>query len=203
MRFYFAAAMVDYVDQLASRRGLLKSGQLLGAAGAVFLLLYVYAWSTGLEQHPVLRHAPFFVLGFAYYRWLCYRGIGSLLIGLVAMLMAFHSYVVYSSPSPTTNAQLTTLAFAVSVALLGGLALVPGVLKRWESIDKRLGDVTYALYLVHWPIVYAVSRSSIEGPGGFVVVLVVSVMLSVLLVLTVEKSILRWRDRIRRVRLYS
>lgn len=203
LRFYFAAAMVDYVDQLTSRRGLLKSGQLIGAAGAGFLMLYVYAWSTDLVQHPVLRHAPFFVLGFAYYRWLCYRGIGSLLIGLVAMLMVFHSYAAYSSPSPTTNVQLTTLAFAASVVLLGGLALVPGVPQRWESIDKRLGDITYALYLVHWPVVYAVSRSSIEGPAGFMVVLTVSVTLSIILVSTVEKSIMRWRDTIRRVKLYS
>lgn len=203
LRFYFAAALIDYTDRLANRRGLLKGGQLMGAAGAGFLLLYIYAWSTGLAQHAVLRHAPFFVLGFAYYRWLCYRGIGALWIGLVAMLMTFHSYVVYSTPSPTTNVLLTTLAFVSSVALLGVLALVSKVPKRWEYLDKRLGDLTYSLYLVHWPIVYAVSRSSIEGPAAFMLVLVTSVMLSALFVFTVEKPILRWRDTIRRVRLYS
>lgn len=203
LRFYFVAALIDYADRLANRRRLLKAGQLIGAAGAGFLVLYIYVWSTGLAQHAVLRHVPFFVLGFAYYRWLCYRGIGSLLIGLAAMLMTFHSYVAYNSPSPTTDVMFTTFVFASSVVLLGGVALVPKVPKRWEYFDKRLGDLTYSLYLVHWPIVYAVGRSSIEGFAGFMLVLVASVMLSVLLVFTVEKPILRWRDTIRRVRLYS
>lgn len=203
LRFYLVAAFIDYADRLANRRGLLKKGQLMGATGAGFLLLYIYSWSTDFAQYPLLRHAPFFVLGFAYYRWICYRKLGSVLIGFAALLMTFHSYVAYNSPSPTTHVIYTTLVFASSMVLLGGLAFVPRVPKRWEHFDKRLGDLTYSLYLVHWPIVYAVGRSGIDGPAGFIVVLVASVILSVLLVLIVEKPILRWRDTIRRVRLYS
>lgn len=122
-----------------------------------------------------------------------------MLISLVSMLMTLDSYVAYISPSPTTSVQITTIAFAASVTLLGGLALVPGATKRLAS---DWADVSYALYLVHCPIVYAVSRSSIEGPAVFMVVLTVNVVLSVFLILTVETSILRWRDTRRRAHLY-
>jgi len=143
--FYFVAAVVGYADHFASRRGKLKSGWLIGASGAGFCLLYVYAWSTDLSQHPILRRVPF--LGFAYYCWLSYRRIGSLLIGLVVILIAFHSYVAYNVAA-ATNVFLTTLVFAFSVAILGSLAVVFRVSRQWENIDQRLGDVTYALCLI-------------------------------------------------------
>ena len=204
LRFYVVAAMLDYADRFASRRGFLRPGHVLFAAGAVFLLLYIYTWSIGFSHLALLRHAPFFVLGFAYYRWLRYRRRGTLSLVLVALVGSIHSYVAYNSPAgwvPTVSN--TTLAFVFSLALFAGLAWVASVPKRWEQIDKRLGDLTYALYLVHWPIVYAVGRSGLDGYPAFLIVLVASVLMSALLAFLVEKPILRWRDAIRRIRLYS
>jgi peptidoglycan/LPS O-acetylase OafA/YrhL len=91
----------------------------------------------------------------------------------------------------------------LSLVLFAGLAWVGSVPKRWERIDKRLGDLTYALYLVHWPIVYAVDRSGLDSYPAFLLTLITSVSMSALLVSVVEKPILRWRDTIRRIRLYS
>lgn len=203
LRFYVAAAVIDYADRFANGRGLLKAGQLMFAAGAAFLLLYVYTWSTGFAQLAALKHAPFFVLGFAYYHWLRYRRVGALLLMLAALSLTLHSYVVYNSAASITDVPNSTLAFAASMALLAGLALVLRVPKRMEHVDKRLGDLTYSLYLIHWPIVYAVNRSDITGYTAFLIVLVASVMLSVLLVNIIEKPVLKWRDAIRRMRLYS
>jgi peptidoglycan/LPS O-acetylase OafA/YrhL len=204
LRFYVAAAVLDYVDRFAARRSILPAGYILFAAGAVFLLLYLYTWSTGFTHLALLRHGPFFVLGFAYYRLLRYRRAGTFMIALIALIGSMHSYIAYNSPGgwvPTvTN---TTLMFSLSLALFAGLAWVGSVPKRWERIDKRLGDLTYALYLVHWPIVYAVDRSGLDGYSAFLIALVASVLMAALLVFIVEKPILRWRDTIRRIRLYS
>jgi peptidoglycan/LPS O-acetylase OafA/YrhL len=204
LRFYIAAAVLDYVDRFVARRSILPAGYILFAAGAAFLLLYLYTWSTGFSHLALLRHGPFFVLGFAYYRWMRYRRAGTLMLVLVAMLGSIHSYISYNSPGgwvPTVPN--TTLVFSLSIALFAGLAWVGSVPKRWERIDKRLGDLTYALYLIHWPIVYAVDRSGLDGYPAFLIALVASVLMAALLIFIVEKPILRWRDTIRRIRLYS
>jgi peptidoglycan/LPS O-acetylase OafA/YrhL len=203
LRFYVLAALIDSADRLASRNSPLKAGQLMFAAGVFFLLLYIYIATTGFTRFSVLRHAPFFVLGFAYYRWLRYRRKGALLLVLVALLESIHSYVAYNSIGPTLKVSYSTLLFGASLALFAGLARVARVPERWERIDKRLGDLTYALYLIHLPVVYAVTYSRLEGTPAFLLALAVSVALSVLVVLVVEKPILRWRDTIRRIRLYA
>ena len=59
----------------------------------------------------------------------------------------------------------------------------------------RLGDYTYALYLVHWPVlVLYLYASRIDAPGWHngSIILAISAVLSVLLVHTVEKPVAAW-----------
>ncbi|MFI7581574.1 SGNH hydrolase domain-containing protein [Kocuria kalidii] len=59
----------------------------------------------------------------------------------------------------------------------------------------RLGDASYALYLVHWPllITYLVLRDRpVAGPRSGVVIIVVSLLLAVLATKLVERPFQRW-----------
>lgn len=203
LRFYVLAALVDYLDRFFSQRGKLQPGRLMFLAGVIFLALYVYTWTTGFNRFSVFKFAPFFVLGFIYYRWLRYKSRISILLGVLTLLATLHSYILYNSVTPETDTASTTLVFVAGLVLFAGLACVPSVYRKMEQVDKRLGDLTYSIYLVHWPIVYAVDQSDLQGYAAFSTALAVSIGLSALIVLTVEKPFLHLRDSIRRTRLYT
>jgi peptidoglycan/LPS O-acetylase OafA/YrhL len=203
LRFYVIAALVDYVDRLLSHRQILRPGQVMFVAGGVFLVLYMYAWTTDFNRFTIIRMAPFFVLGFVYYRWFRYRSTGSLLLGFFALVATVHSYVVYNSADSGAYVFNSTLLFGLFLVFFACLAFVSRVPKVLQKIDKKLGALTYSIYLVHSPIVYVVSKSDIQGYYAFFIVLICSVSLSVFIFLLVEVPILKFRDSIRRVRLYS
>ena len=203
LRFYVLAALIDYVDRLMTRRGNLQAGQLMAAVGVVSLALYFYSWTTDFGKLTVLRFAPFFVFGFVYYRWVRYQSVASLLLGLLALLTTAHSYNAYISLGTGTSTLHSSLIFLFGLILFVGLARVTRAPKYLERIDKRLGDLTYSIYLVHWPIVYAVGRSGLQGYEAFIAALMFSLGASAIIVSVVEKPLLQLRDSIRRARLYS
>jgi len=74
---------------------------------------------------------------------------------------------------------------------------------RAARVDKVLGDLTYPLYLVHWPMVYLVERTfASKGIDTYGVILVVS-LAGAGVVLLAEQPITYLRDRVRRRRLYE
>lgn len=203
LRFYVLAALIDYADRFLSRRGTLPPGALMFVAGSVFLALYLYAWMAGFNRFAVMKFAPFFVLGFAYYRWLRYRSKGSQLIGFFALLAVAHSYILYNSVGTNTDVFSSILIFGTGLVLFAGLACVKKVPKIVKKIDSRLGDLTYSIYLVHWPILYAVSQFGLQGSEAFLTVLICTILISVLIVLFIERRLFKLRDSIRRKQLYS
>jgi peptidoglycan/LPS O-acetylase OafA/YrhL len=203
LRFYVIVALVDYADRFLSRLQILRPGQVMFVSGGVFLLLYMYAWTTNSNSFTIIRMAPFFLLGFVYYRWFRYRSTGSLLQGFFALVATVHSYVVYNSAHSGAYVFNSTLLFVVFLVFFACLAFVTRVPKVLQKIDKRLGVLTYSIYLVHSPIVYAVSKFDIQGYYAFFTVLICSVSLSVFIFLLVEVPLLKFRDSIRHVRLYS
>lgn len=203
LRFYVLAALVDYADRFLNRQGILKPGTFMFLAGLTFLVLYFFAWTTGFNRFSVMKFAPFFVLGFAYYRLLRYRSKGSQLLVLFALLAAAHSYIEYNSAGANTLVASSTLIFAIGLVLFGGLACVTKVPKIIEKIDKRLGDLTYSIYLVHWPIVYAVTESDLLGYEAFATTVICTILISLLIFMVVERPLFVLRDSIRRIRLYS
>ncbi len=203
LRFYVLAALVDYLDRFLSQRGKLQSGHLMCIAGVIFLILYVYTWQTGFNRFAVIKFAPFFMLGFIYYRCLRYKSQGSFLFGVLVLLASLHSYILYNSVAPETDIGSTALVFVTGLVLFAGMACVSRAHRKVERVDKRLGDLTYSIYLVHWPIVYAVDQSDLQGYTAFFTVLGVSIILSILIGWTVEKPFLRLRDSIRRTKLYA
>ena len=203
LRFYIVAAIITYADHLLSHRKILKSGWIIFFSGLILLILYFVALMTDFNRISVIKFMPFFALGFVYYRWLKYRSSGSIFIGVLMLFSSVQSYIIYNSASVKTSLFETTIIFGVALLLFAGLVFVTKVHSTLEQIDKRLGDLTYSIYLVHWPIVYAVSRSNLEGFESFFTVFICSVVASILIYLMVEKPIFKLRDSIRRTRLYS
>lgn len=88
-----------------------------------------------------------------------------------------------------------TLAAAAAVIVAGGSAVVrgpAGILASWPL--QRLAVVSYALYLVHWPILIAylfVTDSARADMLGGVVVVAVSVLAAILITYGVERPVER------------
>jgi peptidoglycan/LPS O-acetylase OafA/YrhL len=202
LRFYIIAAVITYADHFLSHRKILKPGLVMFFSGLLFLALYFFALITEFSRFGVMKFMPFFALGFVYYRWLRYRSVGSIFLGLIMLFTSLQSYILYNSVSPKTALFETTLIFAIALLLFAGLVFVTKANAILEKIDKRLGDLTYSIYLVHWPIVYAVSRSNLQGFESFFAVFTCSVVVSILIVWMVENPLLKLRDSIRRTRLY-
>lgn len=78
---------------------------------------------------------------------------------MVTLLTAFvfHSYIPLAMKWPVIT------AFAVSIALIFPLT-------KHSSLDKYLGEISYAVYLIHWPLI-GLARSTSEGNIGALTVL--------------------------------
>jgi len=203
LRFYIVAAIITYADYLLSNRKILKPGWTMFIFGLIFLLLYFFALTTDFNRISIIKFMPFFGLGFIYYRWLKYRSSGSIFIGVFMLFTSVQSYISYNGVSVKTDLFETTFLFGISLLLFAGLVFVTKAHSTLEKIDKKLGDLTYSIYLVHWPIVYAVSSSNLKEFEAFFAVFIFSVIASILIFLLIEKPLLNLRDSIRRTRLYS
>ncbi|MFI7495280.1 acyltransferase family protein [Kocuria sp. M4R2S49] len=91
---------------------------------------------------------------------------------------------------------LWPLLSAAAVIVAGGSGSPFGLDRVLASRPLvRLGDASYALYLVHWPllITYLVLRDRpVAGPRSGVVIIVVSLVLAVLATKLVERPFQRW-----------
>jgi peptidoglycan/LPS O-acetylase OafA/YrhL len=109
-------------------------------------------------------------------------GVGSVLIGAVA-------YSVIDNPS-ASYAWIMYLVFAAALPSLFTLT------KSWE-FDRKLGELSYPIYLTHMLVMYAVSligkRVGLFEYGE--VVLVASTALGCILFTWVETPVNRWRAR--------
>jgi peptidoglycan/LPS O-acetylase OafA/YrhL len=200
LRFYVLAAAIDLTTRRLAARGV-SATLTLGIAAALALGLYVYTTAADFARLATFRHAPFFVLGMAYYFWLVGSSRSAATALLASAPLTAHSYWTYNEAGG--GAPIATAAvFATSVALFCILATIR-VSSIIERMDKRLGDLSYALYLVHWPIVYAVTELGLSAPAAFLLILAASLAAAAVLVTTIERPILVLRDRIRQRRLYA
>lgn len=197
LRFYFIAGVVMWLAQ----RNPAFATPLLGIAGCAALVFYFVAHASGYQILGTFRHAPYFVLGAAGYFAIAYASRPARLLGIVAALMSAHSFWNYNAAAPALL-ELKLLMFAFSVIALFTLALanIPaGVVRN----DKKLGDFSYPLYLVHWPIIYLVETIvNPHGMFGYFLAALLSIVFSTLIVFCIDRPLMSLRDRVRRLRLY-
>jgi peptidoglycan/LPS O-acetylase OafA/YrhL len=185
-----------------------------------FIALGVYMVATAFLDlvwwHP-LAHIPYFVLGVALSRlWLGRdsRPASALLIAsaLVLVFVAFHHaglgkaherlwapIAVSFGPGPFNvvglSMMLGVLVLALSISVNGAL----------RSADNFLGDLSYPLFLCHYPLNAAVGHyfSGLPDLQRVWLAIAVSLAASVLLWWVVDSRMVGLRDRFRGVRLYS
>ena len=198
LRFYFVAAVASAAMTLAKGRETLVQGAF--AVGA--LLLYVVTTASDFQRLATFRHAPFFVLGMALYYVVRSGSRRAAVLAAISLPLALHSYWIYNSAGSGVPIG-TTLAFGVALAPMLALAYVP-VPARVARVDKWLGDLTYPLYLVHWPIVYLFERVvPLQGGVGYLAIGAASLAAATGMVLALEQPLMLVRDRVRRRRLYA
>lgn len=195
LRFYFLAAAMA-----AAQAWLKLPARLVFTAASVLALsLYVFTMSIDYTNLAAFRHAPYFMLGMATYYAISRASRAGLLAAAVAVPFTVHAYYTYSLPgaAPLT----TTVLFVAAAIAMAALAYVR-VTPSTARVDKALGDLTYPLYLSHWPMVYLVDVK-LPGQGfvGYLVISAASFAVAGAMVL-LEMPITRLRDRVRRRRLY-
>lgn len=197
LRFYFLAALIESARMIVPR----WSAALYGAFWLAALALYALTVTSDYQRIATFRHAPYFMLGMALYHAVVRRSRYGALAAAAALPLALHAYWAYNAAGPTAL-PASTLLFVIMLAAMLALSFA-AVATRTARIDKALGDLTYPLYLVHWPVVWLVGRL-LPGAGaeGYGAVALASLAAAALLLL-LEQPLARLRDRIRRRRLYG
>jgi peptidoglycan/LPS O-acetylase OafA/YrhL len=203
LRFYFVAALMGLAQMMFKRRAALVPALFWAGALALYLLTVAFDY----QRFATFRHAPYFMLGMSLYHFVAYRTRRAALAAAAALPFAVHSYWIYNAAGPT-DLLPSTLLFGAMLALMLVLSFAT-VSARAARIDKALGDLTYPLYLMHWPVVWLIGRSlpgaGLDGFGaaaGYGAVALASVAAAAL-VLLLEQPLTHLRDRIRRRRLYG
>jgi peptidoglycan/LPS O-acetylase OafA/YrhL len=196
LRFYFVAAAM-----LAAQAWLrLPARAVFAAAALVALALYAVTVASDYTRLATFRHAPYFMLGMAGYYAITRASVAGAVLAAISAPVAVHAYYTYNLPGSAPL--LTTVLFILALAAMGGLAYAR-VSPPTARVDKVLGDLTYPLYLVHWPMVYFVdTKLPGHGLAGYAAISLAS-FLAAAAILLLEQPITRLRDRVRRKRLYE
>jgi peptidoglycan/LPS O-acetylase OafA/YrhL len=211
-QFYFAAAFLFFIAPRFRNPGIV-----LVSAAVVALALYVFVWDTGgqLRFYGGLIHAPYFVLGSAFYFLITRRNAALWPLVIIAFLLSLNAYLAYNQPGAfgappwhwpnggiPSHVVAATGVFLICIALfvtLSQLRMGAGV----ERIDKRLGDLTYAIYLVHQPFNILAYTMRLDGLPAFFFVLTLSFVSALLIRRFIERPAMSLRNRLRGVRLYD
>ena len=213
-QFYLCAAVLYFVAWRTRVPGIV-----LFIGGILALGAYIFVHTTGgyARSYGGLRFAPYFVLGSAVYYAYTRRDAKAAMLASAAGALSLHAYLIYALQTPTgglpldaaafgTPIILSTLLFALGVMLF--VWLFPRRFPLWtERFDKRLGDFTYAIYLIHPLIIVVVLDLSIAARAGggaaYLFTLVTSLAVAVVIACGVERPVMRLRNRFRGQRLYD
>jgi peptidoglycan/LPS O-acetylase OafA/YrhL len=214
-QFYFAAAAIYAIAQKSRTPGTILYG--VGLAALVFYI-FVHATNGFGRFYGAFGFAPYFVFGGAIYYGFIRASRAARWLAAAAAILCIHAYAVYiarlvlpgfawSDAASLPSALIVSIAlFCVGFAMflwLAGKSIPHGV----ERLDKRLGDITYATYLVH-PAVIALmvairSQDSYGGIVTYIIVCTASLLLAIAIFQIVERPVMRVRNVFRGGRLYD
>jgi len=185
--FYLVAAAV-LATAARWGRGAIPAGFVLGLlASALFLT----------QGRPgLLSTAPMFLLGVALYGRQTRPGWRYGVASLAAIALALIGFASWRQHGePILAAQLPLLAGLLVLFVLLAAARAPGRLKR---LDRVAGELSYSLYLNHYPVGLVLSGlSSTRGAGLYCLGVVASVALAAAMTRVTEVPLRHLRDRIR------
>lgn len=189
--------------------GVIAAGLKVPRALFLFLLAcavgYAFVVVTGGNKRffGALQWAPYFGLGTALFVWRKRILPSRIALGAMALMVALivhHFGSIYVQESDPWVATAALLILILALVLLTG----PLPAGRWRAIDRRLGDLTYPLYLCHLPVISALAYFDvIRKPQDFLIVLVASVLAAGALHLCVERPLANARNKVRGAQLRS
>ena len=189
MAFYLAVTATLLAACAGVRRAIPAALVLALAASLGFL---------ALRRPGLLSTAPMFVAGVALYLAQVKPGGGRRLLLAVSVLAASGGFASFGQHGhPVLAAQLGVLA--VLAALFAGLTRRRAP-EGWGRLDRRLGDLSYPLYLNHYAAGIALTDlTTIRGPVIYCGGLCLSIALAALMASAVDLPLRSLRDRVRGV----
>jgi len=188
MAFYGAALVALVLDNRFSK---------WPVTGTVLVLALLACGLFLLEGRPgLLSCGPMFLLGVCGFLLLHRFEMRRLVLTgacLVLTGLGFASYVQHGTP--VLGLQLTLIVMLLAV--MAWLVLRPAC--PWpKAWDRRLGDVSYPLYLNHYIVgIFLYDMTTLRGAGIFAVGVVVSVALAWLMARAIEAPLKGLRARVR------
>ena len=105
----------------------------------------------------------------------------------------------WKDPGTWTIAPKIVVLIAILVRLTG-----PMPSGRWRAVDRKLGDLTYPLYLTHMPVLIALHHYGLmQGAVGVIVMFITTGLTAAALHFAVERPLARTRTKVRRAALHS
>jgi len=190
MAFYLAACAA-----LLAARYWARAVPAFLLAGAVASAVFLARMRPGL-----LSTAPMFLLGVAAYLVLQHRTRWRLALAALACGLAAAGFLSWQQHgTPQAVAQFAMLAVLLLAFLMLSAAVAGDAVSAW---DRRLGDLTYPLYLNHYAVgLAAFNLTQRRGAELYSACIVASILLAWLMARLTEAPLGRIRDRIRRSRL--
>lgn len=210
-QFYIIAAVL-----VAVARRLPATNAVLAAAGCLALLGYLYVVATGSYTRFFgnLQFAPFFVLGAAVYFFETRRTWFPVVLGGAALLLSLQGYFDYNlrgnfrqtvvdlSAGVPWPVVASTLLYAIGfVLLLVLLRCRVGATAEWW--DKRFGDLTYAIYMIHLPIIPVIAMIGLSPWPTFLLIVALTIVGAIAIQRYVEHPLGQIRNRLRGRDLYG
>jgi peptidoglycan/LPS O-acetylase OafA/YrhL len=152
MAFYVVTALVVMAAGWSARRAILNFRTAIGVS--LLAALGVSVWFQHLHRPGLLSCAPMFLAGIALCLVLTRRGVlRCLFLAMVlpAAWLGFASWRQHGHPMLPMQFLAVGLLFAIFALLAGQPA------GRWQRLDRRLGDLSYPLYLNHYVVGIAVT----------------------------------------------
>ena len=189
--------MAFYIVVFAS---LMFRGRRLGQTILVGAMLALFAGALAGRAPLMFLFVPYFLLGAGLYFAADRRDRGA--YWFCALMLVCIAIQLGAQPTYHQDLGYRKAFVAEAVLLTGLLALLAVLAFRGggpvNRVDRRLGDLTYPLYLYHQVVMVAVlSLTSGYSWASLAVALVVSLALSAILEMAVAAMIDRWRDRVR------
>ncbi len=177
-------------------RKILTSAILASCTGVV--LWSIAGHGSGPQQ---LLYVPFFALGVGVY--LAWRSpswfrVGGAAICCVGAALAFADW--RQRGHPVLAIQLPLLAALLAIFVL--LAVHAGIPRSWARWDKRLGELSYPIYINHGTVIVALASVSAKpGMQVYLLCMPISILLALVMNRLVETPMRSLRDALRGAKL--
>ena len=202
-QFYILAALT-FALALRSR----ASGAVLAWIGVIILAAAAFVHLTqGFTRfYGAFQFGPYFVLGASLYYFVSRRDRRLVPLMAVSFLFSLYAFVSYNA-----RGDLEGVSWALSAS---ALLFVSGCfLMAWlvgerlqapvEWLDKRFGDVTYAIYLVHPAVIAVVIAVDLDGGLAYLASFIGSLAVAVAIHRAIERPVMKVRNVLRGCRLYD